>query len=216
MNIASNIQKIKNSLPENVTLIAISKTKSKEEIMGAYHAGQRIFGENRVQELEIKQQQLPKNIEWHMVGHLQRNKVKYIAPFVSMIHAVDTIRLLKEINRQAKSNHRVIDCLLQMKIAEEDTKFGMTAKEIIEIMQSEELKEFKNIRIRGLMAMATFTEDTNQINREFETINKLYQKLKTTYDWDVLSIGMSGDYSLAIKNGSNMVRIGSSIFGERN
>lgn len=215
VNIDKNIREIKRSLPEHVTLVAISKTKSNEAIMEAYEAGQRIFGENRVQELEVKQPDLPKDIQWHMVGHLQRNKVKYIAPFISMIHAVDTPRLLREINKQAKKNDRVIDCLLQMKIAEEDTKFGMDATQIKEILASENYSQYENVRVRGLMAMATFTDDKDQVNREFKTIHNLYKDLKDPYNFDILSIGMSGDYPIAIENGSTMIRVGSAIFGDR-
>jgi len=215
VNIDKNIREIKRSLPEHVTLVAISKTKSNEAIMEAYEAGQRIFGENRVQELEVKQPDLPKDIQWHMVGHLQRNKVKYIAPFISMIHAVDTPRLLREINKQAKKNDRVIDCLLQMKIAEEDTKFGMDPTQIKEILTSENYSQYENVRVRGLMAMATFTDDKDQVNREFKTIHNLYKDLKDSYNFDILSIGMSGDYPIAIENGSTMIRVGSAIFGDR-
>lgn len=215
VNIDKNIREIKRSLPEHVTLVAISKTKSNEAIMEAYEAGQRIFGENRVQELEVKQPDLPKDIQWHMVGHLQRNKVKYIAPFISMIHAVDTPRLLREINKQAKKNDRVIDCLLQMKIAEEDTKFGMDPTQIKEILTSENYSQYENVRVRGLMAMATFTDDKDQVNREFKTIHNLYKDLKDPYNFDILSIGMSGDYPIAIENGSTMIRVGSAIFGDR-
>ncbi len=215
VNIDKNIREIKRSLPEHVTLVAISKTKSNEAIMEAYEAGQRIFGENRVQELEVKQPDLPKDIQWHMVGHLQRNKVKYIAPFISMIHAVDTPRLLREINKQAKKNDRVIDCLLQLKIAEEDTKFGMDATQIKEILASENYSQYENVRVRGLMAMATFTDDKDQVNREFKTIHNLYKDLKDPYNFDILSIGMSGDYPIAIENGSTMIRVGSAIFGDR-
>lgn len=215
VTIKKNIEKIKQNLPENVDLVAISKTKSNEAIMEAYNAGQRIFGENRVQELEVKYPDLPKDIQWHMVGHLQRNKVRDIAPFVSMIHAVDTPRLLREINNRAKANDRVIDCLLQMKIAEEDTKHGMDATQIKEILDSEDYSQYENVRVRGLMAMATFTEDKEQLDREFKTIKNLYDELKDAHGFDTLSIGMSGDYPIAIKNGSTMVRVGSAIFGDR-
>lgn len=215
MTIEQNIEKIKQNLPENVELVAISKTKSNEAIMEAYNAGQRIFGENRVQELEVKYPDLPKDIEWHMVGHLQRNKVRDIAPFVSMIHAVDTPRLLREINNRAKANDRVIDCLLQMKIAEEDTKHGMDAAQIKEILDSEDYSQYENVRVRGLMAMATFTEDKEQLDREFKTIKNLYNELKDSKKFDILSIGMSRDYPIAIENGSTMVRVGSAIFGDR-
>lgn len=215
MSIEQNIKEIKKNIPENVELVAISKTKSNELIMEAYNGGQRIFGENRVQELEVKYEALPKDIQWHMVGHLQRNKVKDIAAFTSMIHAVDSPRLLREINKQAKINNRTIDCLLQMKIAEEDTKFGMDAAQIKDLINSENYSEYDNVRVRGLMAMATFTEDKEQLHREFKTIQNLYKELKESQKFDVLSIGMSGDYPIAIENGSTMIRVGSAIFGER-
>lgn len=215
MSIEQNIKKIKQNLPESVTLVAISKTKSNEAVMEAYNAGQRIFGENRVQELEVKYEALPKDIQWHMVGHLQRNKVRDIAAFTSMIHAVDSPRLLREIDKQAKINDRTIDCLLQMKIAEEDTKFGMDTAQIKDLLNSEDFGKYKHVRVRGLMAMATFTEDKKQLDREFKTIRELYNELKETQRFDILSIGMSGDYAIAIENGSTMVRLGSAIFGER-
>lgn len=215
MNIKQNIEKVKQTLPKNVELVAISKTKSNETILEAYNAGHRIFGENRTDELERKHETLPKDIQWHMVGHLQRRKVRDIAPFVSMIHSVDTPRLLREINNRAKLNERVIDCLLQMKIAEEDTKYGMDATQIKELLKSEDYAQYENIRVRGLMAMATFTDDKEQIGREFKTIQILYNELKEEQGFDVLSIGMSGDYPIAIENGSTMVRVGSAIFGER-
>ena len=215
MNIKQNIEKVKQTLPESVELVAISKTKSNETIMEAYNAGHRVFGENRTDELERKYEALPEDIQWHMVGHLQRRKVRDIAPFVSMIHSVDTPRLLREINNRAKLNERVIDCLLQMKIAEEDTKYGMDATQIKELLKSEDYAQYENIRVRGLMAMATFTDDKEQIGREFKTIQNLYNELKEEQGFDVLSIGMSGDYPIAIENGSTMVRVGSAIFGER-
>jgi len=215
VNIKQNIEKVKQTLPESVELVAISKTKSNETIMEAYNAGHRVFGENRTDELERKYEALPEDIQWHMVGHLQRRKVRDIAPFVSMIHSVDTPRLLREINNRAKLNERVIDCLLQMKIAEEDTKYGMDATQIKELLKSEDYAQYENIRVRGLMAMATFTDDKEQIGREFKTIQNLYNELKEEQGFDVLSIGMSGDYPIAIENGSTMVRVGSAIFGER-
>lgn len=183
--------------------------------MEAYDAGQRIFGENRTEELEEKHKALPKDIQWHMVGHLQRRKVRDIAAFVSMIHSVDTPRLLREINNRAKLNDRIIDCLLQMKIAEEDTKHGMDVAEIKAILESEDYNQYENVRVRGLMAMATFTDDKEQIDREFKSIQNLYNELKDSYNFDILSIGMSGDYPIAIENESTMVRVGSAIFGER-
>ncbi|HZW78685.1 MAG TPA: YggS family pyridoxal phosphate-dependent enzyme [Flavobacteriaceae bacterium] len=216
MSIKDNLKEIKKALPENVTLVAISKTKSVEEIMEAYHAGQRVFGENKIQEMESKWHDLPKDISWHMVGHVQRNKVKDMAPFVNLIHGVDRLRLLREINKEAKKNERIIDCLLQIKIAEEDTKFGMTAQEAKDLLSSDDLKNFKNIRITGLMGMATFTENEEQISKEFSKLESLFNELKDAHNLSVLSMGMSGDYPIALKHGSNMVRVGSAIFGERN
>lgn len=215
MTIADNLKKIKKEIPQDVTLVAISKTKTNEEILEAYEAGQRIFGENRVQELEVKHQELPKDIEWHMVGHVQRNKVKDMAAFVSLIHAVDSLRLLNRIDREAKNNDRVIDCLLQVKIAEEETKHGMDENELRELLQSKEFKSLENVRIKGLMGMATFTDDESQISREFEKLKKIYDSLKEDYDFTILSMGMSGDFPIALNHGSNMVRVGSAIFGER-
>lgn len=215
-NISGNLDKVKQELPENVTLVAVSKTRSVEEIMEAYHAGQRIFGENKVQEMEAKYPELPKDIEWHMIGHLQRNKVKYMAPFVSLVHAVDSLRLLKEINKEAKKNNRSIKCLLQVKIAEEESKFGMEEHEVKPLLNSEEIKKFQNIEIVGLMGMATFTDNKHQISKEFSRLKSIYRDLQDEFNFQILSMGMSGDYQIAIENGSNMVRIGSAIFGERN
>lgn len=210
--ISKNLQHIKSTLPENVTLVAVSKTKPISDIQEAYNAGQRIFGENKIQEMVDKFDALPKDIEWHMIGHLQSNKVKYMAHFVDLIHGVDKFKTLKEINKQAKKHNRVINCLLQAKIAKEETKFGFTFNEIASILASEETSELKNINIVGLMGMATFTEDKEQLTEEFLSLKNFFdtQKLQT------LSMGMSGDYQLAIKNGSTMVRVGSSIFGHRN
>ena len=213
MSISSRIKLLSSSIPSNVTLVAISKTKPNNDILSAYHAGQRIFGENKVQELEEKQKKLPSDIQWHMIGHLQTNKVKHIAPFISLIHSVDSLKLLKEINKRAKQNNRTIDCLLQVHIAKENTKFGFKIEEINKTI--EEAKEFTNITIKGLMAMATFTNNTNQINKEFIRIHNLFEKIKTK-KLNTLSIGMSSDYQLAINNGSNMIRVGSAIFGNRN
>lgn len=215
MTIAENLEKIKKTLPEHVTLVAISKTKSVAQMMEAYQAGQRIFGENKVQEMEAKYPEMPKDVQWHMVGHLQRNKVKDLAPFVSMIHAVDSLRLLNRINREAKRNDRTIECLLQIKIAEEDSKFGMDENEAVALLESEEVQKLKNVRIAGLMGMATFTDDQNQVSKEFEKLKKLFDSLQSAYNFTTLSMGMSGDYPLAVEKGSTMVRIGSSIFGER-
>lgn len=217
MSVKDNLTKITSELPEGVTLVAVSKTKPNEDILEAYEAGQRIFGENKVQEMVQKWEDLPKDIEWHMIGHVQRNKVKYMAEFVSLIHGVDSPRLLKEINKQAKKHDRVIPCLLQIHIAEEDTKFGLDEKELNELVDSDEFKTMEHIKIVGLMGMATFTEDMNQVRREFAQLKSLYDDLRTKLtDINILSMGMSGDYTVAIEEGSTMVRIGSSIFGARN
>lgn len=216
MTISENLKYFKAKLPKDVTLVAVSKTRTSNELMEAYNIGQRIFGENKIQEMEAKWQEMPKDVEWHMVGHVQRNKVKFMAPFVSLVHAVDSLRLLREINKEAKKHDRIIDCLLQIKIAEEDSKFGMDKSDAAELMASEDIKNFKNVRIRGLMGMATFTEDEAQISKEFEKLKGIYDKFKITYpELNVLSMGMSGDYQIAIDHGSNMVRVGSAIFGER-
>jgi len=217
MLIKENLQKILKTLPQDVTLVAVSKTKPNSALQEAYDAGQRIFGENKVQEMVEKWGQLPKDIEWHMIGHLQRNKVKYMAEFVSLVHGVDSFRLLKEINKRALQQNRTIDCLLQMHIAEEDTKFGLDKSDLEEIVNSKEFKELKNVEVKGLMGMATFTDDKTQVRREFKQLKSLFEDLKIELpQMDVLSMGMSGDYQIAIEEGSNMVRIGSSIFGGRN
>jgi len=217
MSVKDNLTKITSELPEGVTLVAVSKTKPNEDILEAYEAGQRIFGENKVQEMVQKWEDLPKDIEWHMIGHVQRNKVKYMAEFVSLIHGVDSPRLLKEINKQAKKHDRVIPCLLQIHIAEEDTKFGLDEKELNLLVNSDEFKAMEHIKIVGLMGMATFTEDMDQVRREFAQLKSLYDDLRTKLtDINILSMGMSGDYTVAIEEGSTMVRIGSSIFGARN
>ncbi len=215
--IEKNLQNIKTTIPEGVTLVAVSKTKPIDELLKAYNAGQRVFGENKIQEMAEKWEHMPKDIEWHMIGHVQTNKVKYMAPFVSLIHAVDSIKLLKEINKQAKKHDRVINCLLQIKIAKEESKFGLSATDATNLLSSEELKDFSNINIQGLMGMATFTDNQEQIRNEFNIIKKLFDQLKPKYaEFKILSIGMSGDYETAIHSGSTMVRIGSSIFGARN
>jgi pyridoxal phosphate enzyme (YggS family) len=220
MPIATNLNNIKSQLPASVTLVAVSKTKPVADLMEAYNAGQRIFGENKIQEMAEKWEQMPKDIQWHMIGHVQTNKVKYMAPFVSLVHGVDSFKLLKEINKQAAKNNRTIDCLLQVFIAEEETKFGLDEKELNEILISEEFKELKNIRIVGLMGMATFTDNQTQIEKEFKNLKAIFDNLqnqpKSLYlQPTILSMGMSGDYKLAISCGSTMVRIGSSIFGGR-
>ncbi len=219
MSIAKNLSQIKSSLPSHVTLVAVSKTKPVADLMEAYNAGHRIFGENKIQEMTEKWEQMPKDIQWHMIGHVQSNKVKYMIPYVSLIHGVDSMKLLKEINRLAAKWKRTVDCLLQIHIAEEDTKFGLDEKELDELLTSEELKTFENIRIVGLMGMATFTENQEQIKREFLHLKSIFDKhsqLNTdNCQLTTLSMGMSGDYQLAIECGSTMVRIGSNIFGSR-
>ena len=219
MSIAENLLSIKNNLPEHVALVAVSKTKPIADLMEAYNAGQRIFGENKIQEMEGKWEEMPKDIQWHMIGHVQTNKVKFMAPFVSLIHGVDSFKLLKEVNKQALKNDRVIDCLLQMHIAEEETKFGLDDDELNSILASKEFKEMKNIRITGLMGMATFTDNQDQVKKEFSHLKSLYDKLQSqkteNCQLNTLSMGMSGDYKLAIECGSTMIRIGSSIFGTR-
>ena len=217
MDISENIKKYKDELPENVKLVAISKTKPNEDLMEAYNAGQRILGENKIQEMTDKWEELPKDIEWHMVGHVQRNKVKYMAPYVSLIHAVDSLKLLKEINKRARQNERTIDCLLQIKIAKEDSKFGIDSEEAKEILVSEAYSKMEHVNIIGLMGMATFTDDEDQVRSEFKFLKSVFDKFQEQYpDLKELSMGMSGDYQIAIDCGSTMVRIGSSIFGERN
>ena len=217
MNISENLNKLYHSIGKSVKLVAVSKTKSNEEIMEAYEAGQKIFGENKVQELVSKYNSLPKDIEWHMVGHLQKNKVKYIASFIKLIHSVDNFKLLKEINRQAKKHNVTIDCLLQIKIASEETKFGLSIDQVKSMLESEEFKSLKNISIMGLMGMASFTNNEEILKNEFSYLNNLFDDLRITYsNITVLSMGMSNDHKLAIQYGSNMVRVGSLIFGERN
>ena len=213
MSIADQLVSIKSKLPETVTLVAVSKTKPNSDILAAYTAGQRVFGENKVQELVKKQEELPKDIQWHMIGHLQRNKVKFIAPFVALIHGVDNLKLLQEIDKRAGQNNRKIDCLLQVHIAKEDTKFGFEINKVKEVLLI--TSSFKNISIIGLMGMATFTEDNKQIKDEFKNLKDVFDSIKDD-KITTLSMGMSGDYPLAIEQGSTMVRIGSAIFGHRN
>lgn len=213
MSITENIKHIKSQIPESVTLIAVSKTKPNRFILEAYEAGQRDFGENYVQELVDKQVLLPKDIRWHFIGHLQSNKVKYIAPFVYLIHGIDSFSLLKEINKQAQKNNRVIDCLLQIFIAKEETKFGLDFLEATEILNSNEFKELTNISVKGFMAMASNTDDEAQIRKEFKSLKEFSDEFP---DYEILSFGMSSDYKIAIEEGSTMIRVGSSIFGERN
>ncbi|WP_299671814.1 YggS family pyridoxal phosphate-dependent enzyme [uncultured Polaribacter sp.] len=219
--IKENLSKIKNSLPEHVTLVAVSKTKPVADLQEAYDAGQRVFGENKIQEMVDKYDALPKDIKWQMIGHLQSNKVKYMAHFVDLIHGVDKFSTLKEIDKQAKKHDRVIACLLQAKIAKEETKFGLSFEDIAAILSSSELVALENIRIVGFMGMATFTDNTAQLNEEFSALKNFFdtQKLKSDTEnchLEILSMGMSGDYPLAIENGSTMIRVGSAIFGSRN
>lgn len=219
--IIENLNKIKSTLPENVTLVAVSKTKPKEDLKEAYDAGQRIFGENKIQEMVDKYDALPKDIQWHMIGHLQSNKVKYMAHFVDLIHGVDKMKTLKIIDKEAKKNNRTINCLLQAKIAKEESKFGLSFSEIEDILSSNEFAELENIKIVGFMGMATFTDNQVQLKEEFlslETFFKTQQNkaYSNNCKLEILSMGMSGDYQLAIENGSTMIRVGSSIFGNRN
>ncbi|WP_291864180.1 YggS family pyridoxal phosphate-dependent enzyme [Maribacter sp.] len=217
MSVKENLLKIKESLPKGVTLVAVSKTKPIPDLQEAYNAGQRIFGENKIQEMAQKWEALPKDIEWHMIGHVQRNKVKYMAEFISLIHGVDSLKLLTEINKQAVKHNRIISCLLQIHIAQEDTKFGLDEKELIELLNDPAFKALENIKIKGVMGMASFTDNKNQVKEEFKTLkNTFTQAKKILPNINVLSMGMSGDYPLAIAEGSTMVRIGSSIFGNRN
>jgi hypothetical protein len=218
--IEENLRKIKLETPDDVTLVAVSKTKPVADLMLAYNAGQRIFGENKVQECCEKQQEMPNDIEWHIIGHLQTNKVKFIAPFVSLIHAVDSLKLLKEINKEAKKNDRIIDCLLQFHIADEETKFGLDFDEVTEILTDSQFIEMENIRIVGVMGMATYTENEKQVRDEFQNLHNYFQVIKSHHfkfnpDFKIISMGMSGDYKIAIEQGSTMIRVGSSIFGGR-
>ena len=217
MSIADRLLHIKQSLPQQVTLVAVSKTKPETDLMEAYEAGQRVFGENKAQEMTAKWSSMPKDIQWHMIGHLQSNKVKYIAPYVALIHGVDRSELLDEIEKQGAKNNRIISCLLQVHIAEESTKFGWNPQELVSWATQEQLEKYPHVRIQGLMGMATFTSDEHQIKQEFASLKSVFDQLKAIHaHWDTLSMGMSQDYALAISMGSNMVRIGSSIFGERN
>ena len=217
MSIAENLHQILSTIPPKVSLVAVSKTKPEEDLLAAYNAGQRIFGENKIQEMTRKQESLPKDIEWHMIGHVQSNKVKYMAPYVNLIHGVDREKLLKEINKQAAKYNRVIDCLLQMHIAQEETKFGLDANELEQIIKNALAGAYPNVRLVGLMGMATFTPDQNQIRTEFAQLKQHFDKVANQLEHcSVLSKGMSGDYLIAIEEGSTMIRVGSKIFGERN
>ncbi len=217
MNIKKQISFIQKQIGSEVCLVAVSKTKSESEIIEAYNCGQRVFGENKVQELVSKQNNLPKDINWHMIGHLQRNKVKYIAPFIDLIHAIDNIKLLKEINKQAKKNNRTIDCLIQIKISNEESKFGMEYNEVIELIGNINTSDFGNINLTGFMGMASNTNDQSILEQEFSLLNSFFEEAKqTNKNLKKISMGMSNDYLLAIQCGSNMIRVGSNIFGSRN
>ena len=221
MSIQNNLRSIQAALPENVTLVAVSKTKPVSDLMEAYEAGQRIFGENKIQEMTDKWEAMPKDIQWHMIGHVQTNKVKYMAPYVSLIHGVDSLKLLQQINKQAQKNNRVIDCLLQVYIAEEESKFGLDEEELSEVLKQvqDDSENYKYIRIVGFMGMATFTNNQIQVKKELSRLKTIFDHYSTlnskNCQLNILSMGMSGDYTLAIECGSNMVRIGSSIFGGR-
>lgn len=220
MTITNNLKTIISEIPEHVTLVAVSKTKPISDLMEAYNAGQRVFGENKIQEMADKFEAMPKDIQWHMIGHVQTNKVKYMAPFVSLIHSVDSLKLLKEIDKQAKKYERTINCLIQIKIAEEDSKFGLSANDAKTLILSPEVRQLRNINIVGLMGMATFTEDEAQLKTEFSKLKNAFDSFKdidtNNSDLKIVSMGMSGDYTIAISCGSNMIRVGSNIFGERN
>lgn len=216
MSIANNLQDFNSKVPNTTTLVAVSKTKPNQAILEAYNAGQRIFGENKIQEMVDKHAALPKDIEWHMIGHLQRNKVKYMASFVSLIHGVDSFKTLKEINKQALKHDRSINCLLQVKIATEDTKFGLEFQDVSALLTSSDYKELTNVNVIGLMGMASFTDDLKQVRNEFKTLKTLFDNLKSTQpQFNTLSMGMSSDYEIAIEEGSTMIRVGSAIFGAR-
>ena len=219
MSIKTNLLEIKSTIPVNVMLVAVSKTKPMSDLMQAYDVGQRVFGENKIQEMTEKWEAMPKDIQWHMIGHVQTNKVKFMAPYVSLIHGVESLKLLLEIDKQAKKSNRIIDCLLQFFIANEETKFGLDKNEFIEILSSDIFKNLKNIKVVGLMGMASFTDNTIQITKEFQSLKLIfdeYQSIITdNFELKILSMGMSGDYKTAIVEGSNMIRVGSSIFGGR-
>lgn len=216
MSISNSLKNIKKDLPNHVTLVAVSKTKPNANLIEAYEVGQRIFGENKIQEMTQKWEDLPKDIEWQMIGHVQTNKVKYMAEYVALVHGVDSFKLLKEINKQAQKHNRTINCLLQVHIAEEETKFGLDKKELFTILNSEEYKKLRNIKVVGLMGMATFSNNENQVRKEFRFLKTLFDEAKRKENsMNTLSMGMSGDYHIAIEEGSTMVRIGSSIFGTR-
>ena len=218
--IKENLNNVRTTIPENVTLIAVSKTKPVSDLQEAYDAGQRIFGENKALEMRDKYQELPKDVKWHFIGHLQTNKIKYIVPFVTLIHSIDSASLLEAVNKEAVKNNRVIDCLLQFHIAQEETKFGLDVEEAKTMIESDNFKKLNNVRIVGVMGMATFTDDENQVRNEFKTLKNIFDTLKENYFKDdsfkEISMGMSDDYPIAIEEGATMVRVGSKIFGARN
>lgn len=220
MDIQQNLRNIRNSLPDDVALVAVSKTKPPELVRELLQAGQLDYGENKVQELLEKRQQLPETVRWHLIGHLQTNKVKYIAPFVYLIHSVDSLKLLRVINKEGDKNNRIIDCLFQMHIAMEDSKFGLDSSELRNILDSEEFRKMEYVNVRGLMGMATFTDDSDIVRREFKILKRIFDEVKSGYfltknDFSVLSMGMSDDFLIAIEEGSNMIRVGNAIFGPR-
>jgi len=215
MSIAENILRFRENIPSKVTLVAVSKTKPVSDLMEAYETGQRIFGENKIQEMTDKWEEMPKDIQWHMIGHVQTNKVKYMAPYVNLIHAVDRLKLIKEVNKQAAANNRVIDILIQVKIAREDSKFGMDVQETVKLFEENTLKNYPHVNVVGLMGMATFTDNEEQVSAEFELLEGLFLRFRESANLTILSSGMSGDYKLAIDHGSTMIRVGSSIFGAR-
>jgi len=214
-SISQNLKQLKSEISHNVTLVAVSKTKPKEAVLEAYATGHRIFGENKVQEMTQKWEELPRDIQWHMIGHLQTNKVKYIAPYVSMIHSLDRVKLANEIDRQGARYRRVIDCLIQIKIAKEEEKFGFEPNEALTFLEQLRTNPMPNINIRGVMGMATFTPDSEQIKHEFSLLKTFFDQNKSAHNLEILSMGMSGDYPLALELGSNMIRVGSAIFGSR-
>ena len=214
-SISQNLQQLKSEISDNVTLVAVSKTKPNEAVLEAYATGHRIFGENKVQEMTQKWEELPRDIQWHMIGHLQTNKVKYIAPYVSMIHSLDRVKLANEIDRQGARYRRVIDCLIQIKIAKEEEKFGFEPNEALSFLEQLRTNPMPNINIRGVMGMATFTQDSEQIKHEFSILKTFFDQNKSAHNLEILSMGMSGDYPLALELGSNMIRVGSAIFGSR-
>ena len=214
--IQKKIKEIRDSINKDIELVAVSKTKSKKEILEAYNAGQKVFGENKIQEMTVKHEELPKDIKWHMVGHVQSNKIKYMAPYVELVHGIDSLKSVKILNKEAKKNNRVIKCLLQLKISEEFTKFGLSKIEIESILNSINILGLKNINVAGIMTIGSFTENMNVVIKEFEKSKKIFNELKITFpNLKILSMGMSNDYKIAIKHGSNMIRVGSLIFGKR-